>query len=179
MDVAQFDFDLPEARIALRPASPRDAARLLVVHADGHLEHALVRDLPRFLAAGDAMVVNDTRVIPARLHGPRAPRPGMDGEGPKMEVTLHRRIGPDRFLAFAKPARKLAPGDRLCLGHTLEAVVTGRGEGGEVELRFSLAGGALDAAIAAEGEIPLPPYIAGKRKPDAPGCDGLSDGVRR
>ncbi len=109
MDVAQFDFDLPEARIALRPASPRDAARLLVVHADGHLEHALVRDLPRFLAAGDAMVVNDTGSFRRGCTGGGRRAPAWTATGPKIEVTLHRRIGPDRFLAFAKPARKLAP----------------------------------------------------------------------
>ena len=167
MDVAQFDFDLPEALIALRPASPRDAARLLVVHGDGSFEHAQVHDLPRFLAAGDCLVVNDTRVIPARLHGWRAPRPGAQGTGPKIEVTLHRRTATDRFLAFAKPARKLAVGDAVRLGEALAATVAARGEGGEVELSFSLRGAALDAAIAREGEMPLPPYIAGKRKPDA------------
>ena len=112
-------------------------------------------------------VVNDTRVIPARLHGRRAARPGAEGPGPKVEAMLHRRLGPDRFLAFARPARKLIVGDAISFGGSLEAAVTHRGEGGEIELRFSLAGAALDAAIAREGEIPLPPYIAGKRKPDA------------
>ena len=167
MNVAEFDFDLPEERIALRPASPRDSARLLVVHADGRFEHAQVRDLPRFLAVGDCLVVNDTKVIPARLHGRRAPRPGVEGGGPKIEVTLHKRTGPDCFLAFAKPARKLATGDPVRFGETLEAVVAARGEGGEVELAFALSGADLDAAVAREGEMPLPPYIAGKRKPDA------------
>lgn len=167
MDVALFDFELPEELIALRPASPRDAARLFVVHADGRFEHAMVRDLPRFLREGDALVVNDTKVIPARLHGRRAPRPGVDGEGPKIEVTLHRRAAPNRYRAFAKPARKLIEGDHLRLGRTLEAFVTVRSEGGDVELEFAIAGAMLDAAIAREGEMPLPPYIAGKRKPDA------------
>jgi S-adenosylmethionine:tRNA ribosyltransferase-isomerase len=167
MDVSQFDFDLPEELIALRPACPRDAARLLVVRADGRFERAQVRDLPRFLTAGDCLVVNDTMVIPARLHGRRAPRPGVAGGGPKVEVTLHKRLGPDRFLAFAKPARKLAAGDPVRFGATMEAVIAARGEGGEVELVFALNGADLDAAIAREGEMPLPPYIAGKRKPDA------------
>ncbi|MDE3116282.1 MAG: tRNA preQ1(34) S-adenosylmethionine ribosyltransferase-isomerase QueA [Pseudomonadota bacterium] len=167
MDVSQFDFELPEELIALRPASPRDAARLLVVHEDGRFEHAQVRDLARFLSAGDCLVVNDTKVIPARLHGRRAPRPGVAGEGPKIEVTLHKRTAPDRFLAFAKPARKLAVGDAVRLGETMDAAVAARGEGGEVELAFALSGVRLDAAIAREGEMPLPPYIAGKRKPDA------------
>jgi S-adenosylmethionine:tRNA ribosyltransferase-isomerase len=166
MRVDQFDFDLPEDRIALRPASPRDSARMLVVGADGALIHAHVRDLPDFLNAGDALVLNDTKVIPARLRGVRMPR-GDVATTPKIEVTLHKRIAPDRYLAFAKPARKLEIGDRLRLGETIETKIIARNEGGEVELGFALNGAALDAVIAAQGEIPLPPYIAGKRKPDA------------
>jgi S-adenosylmethionine:tRNA ribosyltransferase-isomerase len=164
MLVDQFDFDLPEELIALRPASPRDSARLLVVHEDGRLEHSLVRELPGFLKAGDRLVLNDTKVIRARLYGRRITR--TEGAGPKIEVTLHHREAADCFLAFAKPARKLATGDRLLLGETLAATVAGRGEGGEVELHFELAGPALDEAIARQGVMPLPPYIAGKRKPD-------------
>jgi len=160
MRVDRFDFDLPEELIALRPASPRDSARMLVVHEDGRLTHAHVRDLPQFLESGDALVLNDTKVLPARLRGLRL----RDTEA-KMEITLHKRLAPDRFLAFAKPARKLAAGDRLVLG-AIEAEVVAR-DGGEVELRFALSGAALDAAVAAEGEMPLPPYIAGKRKTDA------------
>jgi S-adenosylmethionine:tRNA ribosyltransferase-isomerase len=167
MDVAQFDFDLPEALIALRPAAPRDSARLLVVRADGNLEHRSVRDLPELLNAGDALVVNDTKVIPARLNGRREPRAGQDGEGPKIEVLLHRRVGTHSFSAFAKPARKLAVGDFLNLGDTLVAQVSARGDRGELDLAFGLEGAALDEAIAREGEMPLPPYIAGKRKTDA------------
>jgi len=164
MDVSLFDFDLPEELIALRPASPRDSARMLVVRESGEIEHALVRELPNYLRAGDAMVFNDTRVIPARLRGHRLSR----GEGPtaKIEITLHKRIAPDRFLGFAKPARRLSPGNCLRLGATIEAKIVKRG-GGEVELRFVLSGVELDAAIAAQGEMPLPPYIAGKRKTDA------------
>jgi S-adenosylmethionine:tRNA ribosyltransferase-isomerase len=167
MDVSLFDFNLPEERIALRPASPRDSARMLVVRADGSLQHAHVRDLPDYLAAGDALVLNDTKVIPARLHGRRDPRPGAAGDGPKIEVLLHKRAAPNRFLAFARPARKLSAGDGVHLEQTLLARVAARGEAGEVELEFALSGAALDAAIAREGEMPLPPYIAGKRKPDA------------
>ncbi|HEV2562722.1 MAG TPA: tRNA preQ1(34) S-adenosylmethionine ribosyltransferase-isomerase QueA [Rhizomicrobium sp.] len=166
MDVSLFDFHLPEELIALRPARPRDSARMLVVHTDGRLEHRQVRDLPDYLEPGDALAINDTKVIPARLKGRRAPKPGVEGDGPKIEVTLHKRVAPDRFLAFAKPARKLSVGDRVHLG-TLEAQVAARGDGGEVELKFALEGAALDAAIAREGEMPLPPYIAGKRVPDA------------
>ncbi len=157
-----FDFELPERLIALRPVSPRDAARLLVVHGDGRLEHRAVRDLPDYLQAGDAMVVNDTRVIPARLHGQRLREAGPA----RIELLLHRRLAPDRFSALARPARKLAPGDRLVFG-SLEATVAARGEGGEVEIAFALSGTALDDAIARTGEVPLPPYIAGKRAVDA------------
>jgi S-adenosylmethionine:tRNA ribosyltransferase-isomerase len=167
MDVSLFDFDLPEELIALRPAAPRDSARMLVVQADGRLERRRVADLPEYLSAGDALVVNDTKVIPARLHGRRLPRPGAAGEGPKVEVLLHRRTTPDRFTALARPAKKLAAGDRLLLGQSLAAEVVVRGEAGEIELAFALSGAALDAAIAREGEMPLPPYIAGRRKTDA------------
>jgi S-adenosylmethionine:tRNA ribosyltransferase-isomerase len=167
MDVSLFDFELPEDLIAFRPARPRDSARMLVVHADGTLEHKHVHDLPEYLGAGDALVVNDTKVIPARLHGRRAPREGQEGDGPKIEILLHRRLAPNRFSAFARPARKLLAGDRLHLGQSLEAEVVARGEAGELEVRFALEGGALDAAIAREGEMPLPPYIAGKRETDA------------
>jgi S-adenosylmethionine:tRNA ribosyltransferase-isomerase len=166
MDVSLFDFVLPENLIALRPAVPRDAARMLVVAEDGSLTHAHVADLPRFLRSGDALVVNDTKVIPARLHGRRAARTGVAGDGPKIEVTLHKRLTENRFLAFAKPARKLETGDNIRVGKTLNAAVSARGEVGEIALDFAIGGAVLDAAIAEEGEIPLPPYIAGKRKPD-------------
>jgi S-adenosylmethionine:tRNA ribosyltransferase-isomerase len=163
MRVDLFDFELPDDLIALRPASPRDSARMLVVHADGTLEHAHVRDLPRFLSGGDALVLNDTKVIPARLRGRRIGRAGTE---PKIEIMLHRRVAADAFRAFSRPARKLEPGDRLALGTGIEANVDAKGEGGEVELRFQLSGAEIDRAIAAEGEMPLPPYIAGKRAAD-------------
>lgn len=164
MRVDQFDFHLPEELIALHPAAPRDAARLLVVAADGALTHARVRDLPQFLRAGDVLVANDTRVIAARLRGRRVGR----GEAePKIEVLLHRRIAADTYLAFARPARKIAVGDRLRLGETLEAAATACGEGGEVEIKFALQGAALDVAIAQQGEVPLPPYISAKRALEA------------
>lgn len=166
MDVSLFNFELPEDRIALRPASPRDSARMLVVHLDGRLEHAQVRDLPNYLCSGDTLVVNDTKVIPARLHGRRLSRAGSEADGAKLELMLHKRTAPDRFLAFARPAKRLSTGDRLQLGEALSATVAARGEAGEVEVRFACAGAELDAAIAREGEMPLPPYIAGKRKPD-------------
>jgi len=166
MRVADFDFDLPDALIALRPAARRDGARMLVVHAGGRIEHAQVRDLPAFLRSGDGLVLNDTKVIPARLHGRRV-RPGAVGDGPGIEIMLHKRTAPNRYRAFARPARKLAVGDDLHLAQSLQASVVARGEGGDIELSFAKTGPALDAAIASEGEIPLPPYIAGKRKTDA------------
>ena len=165
MDVAQFDFDLPDELIAVRPAVPRDAARLLVVREDGTLEHAHVRDLPKYLAPGDCLVVNDTAVIKARLRGQRLR--GGASDGPKIEVLLHKRESENRFLAFTRPARKLVPGDRVQINSELWAEVLSRGEGGEAELGFSLGGALLDAAIARAGEVPLPPYIAGKRAADA------------
>jgi S-adenosylmethionine:tRNA ribosyltransferase-isomerase len=162
MDVSLFDFDLPEDRIALRPARPRDSARMLVVYPDGRLEHRKVSDLADYLRAGDALLLNDTKVIPARLFGTRLRQAGPA----KIEVLLYRRLAPDRYSVLARPARKLAPGDALVFGD-LKAEVTGKGENGEAEIRFDRAGAALDAAIAAAGEMPLPPYIAGKRKADA------------
>ena len=161
MDVSLFDFELPEERIALRPAVPRDSARMLVVWPDGRREHRQVRDLPDYLAPGDALLVNDTKVIPARLRGQRLRETGSAG----IEILLHRRLAADRYGVLARPARKLAPGDALVFGQ-LKAQVVSRGGNGEAELRFDVSGAVLDAAIAAEGEMPLPPYIAGKRKAD-------------
>ena len=165
MRVDLFDFELPQSHIALRPVEPRDAARLLVVRPDGTLEHCHVRDLPELLRAGDTLVVNDTKVIPARLSGRRLAREEGAVDS-KMEVTLHKRVGPSRFLAFVRPAKRLKPGDVLVLGEDLRAGVISR-EAGEITLEFELAGAALDAAIAGQGAMPLPPYIASKRKPDA------------
>jgi S-adenosylmethionine:tRNA ribosyltransferase-isomerase len=174
MRVDLFDFDLPEDRIALRPASPRDAARLLVVRpgAEPRLEDRLVRDLPDLLRPGDALVFNDTRVIPARLFGVRV----RGDTAARVEVMLHKREAADIWCAFARPAKKLAVGDRIRFGEAsestacelvrLDAEVAAKGDAGEVTLRFSFAGGYLDEAIARLGEMPLPPYIAGKRAPD-------------
>jgi S-adenosylmethionine:tRNA ribosyltransferase-isomerase len=174
MRVDLFDFELPEAAIALRPASPRDASRLLVVRPGDPLADRGVRDLPSLLSPGDALVFNDTRVIPARLSGIRH-RAG--GSGQRCEAMLHLREAPDRWRAFARPAKRLAPGDRIRFGSEgasevcalsgLDATVEERGEGGEILLRFDLSGPALDEAIAGLGALPLPPYIAGKRATDA------------
>ena len=162
MDVGLFDFALPEAQIALRPASPRDSARLMVVHGNRRIEHRRISDLPEYLTAGDTLLVNDTRVIPARLFGQRLRQSGPA----RIEILLHRRLSDDTYSALARPARKLAAGDAVRFGD-LQGEVVGRGEAGEAEIRFAVGGAALDRAILAAGEMPLPPYIAGKRKADA------------
>ena len=173
MRVDSFDFDLPDDRIALRPAEPRDAARMLVVPAgDGPFHDAQVRDLAAWLRPGDTLVVNDTRVMSARLFGVRVRAESRV----KVEVLLHLREAPDRWRVFARPGKRLAPGDRIRFGADtpgacslaeLDATVEAKGEGGEVTLRFDLAGDALDDAIEALGHIPLPPYIASSRPDDA------------
>ena len=164
MRVDEFDFHLPPDLIALRPVTPRDAARLLVVREDGSREHRTIRDLPELLRSGDTLVVNDTRVIPARLTGIRLAR--QEGEGARIEITLHKRMSGSSYRAFARPAKRLRPGDRIRLGATLTGLVAAR-DGGEIEIAFDVAGPALDAAIADEGDMPLPPYIASRRAPDA------------
>jgi S-adenosylmethionine:tRNA ribosyltransferase-isomerase len=175
MHVSLFDFDLPPERIALRPVSPRDGARMLVVRPGQGFQDRIVRDLPELLQPGDSLVFNDTKVIPAQLDGVRL-REG--AEPARFSATLHMRTAPDRWKAFVKGARKLAPGDRVrfgegaeadgivCLLGRLEGTVAEKGEEGEVTLAFDLTGPALDEAIAAVGHIPLPPYIAGKRAED-------------
>ena len=165
-----FDFDLPPERIALRPAVPRDAARLLVIRPGDALQDRGVRELPDLLNPGDALVINDTRVIPARLTGRRI---GRDTE-PKIEATLTERLDGSRWRAFVRPAKKLTAGDvvrfgeegKVCFLGQLDATVEGKGEGGEVTLSFAFQGPVLDQAIFERGDMPLPPYIASKRKPD-------------
>ena len=164
MRTADFAFDLPEELIALRPAAPRDAARLLVVRENGAREHRTIRDLPDLLSAGDVLVVNDTKVIAARLKGVREAR-GV-GAGAKIEILLLKQIAANAFRALARPAKRLKSGDRIAF-KILSAEVGCRGEGGEVELSFDKSGRELLAAIDVEGEMPLPPYIAGKRAADA------------
>ena len=163
MRVDQFAFALPQELIALRPSKPRDVARLLVVGSDGIFDHRQVHDFPDLLREGDVLVVNDTKVVLARLTGWRETRDGQ-GNGARVEVTLHTRTAPDTILAFAKPARRLRPGDRIVFGELGARVA--RRHGADVELSFDRAGAALDAAVAAVGEMPLPPYIAARRKPD-------------
>ncbi len=170
-----FDYELPPERIALEPCRPRDAARLLVVRPrpgaprDPVLDDRAVRDLPRLLEKGDALVLNDTRVLPAALEGRR-----LRGEASaRVSVTLIKRTGAERWRALAKPAKRLAAGDRIAFGHSgsaclagsLDATVSALGEAGEIELAFDISGPDLDLALNAIGEMPLPPYIALRRAP--------------
>jgi S-adenosylmethionine:tRNA ribosyltransferase-isomerase len=171
MLVADFDFELPEALIALRPASPRESARLLVVKPGEGLEDQTVADLPGLLQPGDALVFNDTRVIPARLFGERRREESVI----RVEAILHRRAAPDSWTAFMRPGKRLKVGDRIrfgqredraCSASGLDATVSAKGEGGELTLVFDISGVDLDLAVAAIGEMPLPPYIASKRAED-------------
>jgi S-adenosylmethionine:tRNA ribosyltransferase-isomerase len=167
--VDDFDFDLPDSLIALRPARPRRAARLLVARGAG-TEDSTVGTLPDHLRPGDLLVLNDTRVIPARLFGQRR-RDTRDGDGvAKIEATLIERTGPDAWRALVRPARRLRAGDVIETG-SLRAEVMGLDDGGVAALRFDRSGADLDAAVAAEGVMPLPPYIAGKRPADAQDAD--------
>ncbi len=171
MKVDQFDFDLPDSSIALRPAQPRDAARLLVLNGSQGTIDSHVNNLPGFLKSGDMLIFNNTKVIPAQLSGAR-----FRGEHQaKVSATLHMRVSDNEWLAFVKPAKRLAAGDRVSFGHqgnlcllgSLDAWVAAIREGGEALLRFDLAGPALDEALRQVGHIPLPPYISAKRQEDA------------
>ena len=166
MKLSDFDFDLPEDRIALRPARPRDSARLLHVK-DGALEDRGVLDLPDLLQPGDLLVFNDTRVIPAALTGVRPARAHGGGGDVAVEINLHKRTGEADWLAFARPAKRLRDGDVIGFTGDLGATVVSKGEGGEIALTFDRSGPELDKAIVAAGAPPLPPYIASKRAADA------------
>jgi S-adenosylmethionine:tRNA ribosyltransferase-isomerase len=164
---ADFDFELPEDRIALAPIRPRDRARLLVVEQGRDVRDLVVADLPRLLRAGDALVVNDTRVIPAALAGTRV----RGAYRAHVELNLIKRVDASRWRAFARPAKRLEISDRIQFGgdaHVgrpdgLCATVIAKGQAGEVEIAFDSAGPDLDAGLAAVGVTPLPPYIALKR----------------
>jgi S-adenosylmethionine:tRNA ribosyltransferase-isomerase len=172
MLLSDFDFDLPETAIALRPASPRDAARLLVAPQEGPFEDRIVRDLPGLLRPGDALVFNDTKVIAARLFGTRY-RDG--GEPVPVEALLHRRLDGSHWTALMRPGKRLKPGDRVrfgaaedraCFLANLDATVAGKSGDGEVTLSFDLFGADLEMAIEERGRMPLPPYIATRRPED-------------
>ncbi len=161
--LSDFDFELPERLIARYPARPRDAARLLVVRPD-RLEDRRVGELPAVLRPGDLMVFNDTKVIPAQLQGRRA-RAGSPEVA--MEVTLHKSAGDSRWQAFAKPGRRLAPGDRILFGEDLAAEVLEKSPAGDILLNFNRGGADLMAALNRLGVMPLPPYIRKLRPVEA------------
>ncbi|HWK45286.1 MAG TPA: tRNA preQ1(34) S-adenosylmethionine ribosyltransferase-isomerase QueA [Stellaceae bacterium] len=152
MKVDLFDFELPRDRIAQRPAEPRDSARLLHVAATG-LADRWIADLPDLLSPGDLLVLNDTRVVPARLIGRRG--------AATVSVTLHQQRTADTWRAFAKPAKRLRVGDEVVFAEAFTARVIDKPETGDVVLRFDRGGAELLAALHAHGTIPLPPYIRG------------------
>jgi len=162
-----FDFDLPEELIALRPVRPRQASRMLV--ANGGIVDSAVSELPAFLRAGDLLVFNNTKVIPARLSGQRF-RDSLHGSGvSNIEVNLIERMSEDTWMSLAKPAKRLKLGDVVRFAGLSAAVVSKNG--GEVTLAFDQSGDALERAIEAIGAMPLPPYIAAKRPADARDMD--------
>ena len=156
MDVALFDFDLPQDRIALRPARPRDSARMLLVE-EGRLADASVRGLPSILSRGDVLVFNDTRVIPAQLEGRRG--------GARVGATLHKREGLRAWWAFVRNAKRLKPGDRIDFEADVAASVVEKAEDGSILLHFH-GDEAVEILLERAGRMPLPPYIAGKRPAD-------------
>ncbi|KTE28179.1 MULTISPECIES: tRNA preQ1(34) S-adenosylmethionine ribosyltransferase-isomerase QueA [unclassified Sphingopyxis] len=165
MRVDAFDFDLPPERIALRPARPRDAARMLLVQGDA-MSDAGVRDLPLLLRAGDCLVFNDTRVIPAQLEGRRGARGEEGAPGAKIGATLHKRIDLRRWQAFVRNAKRLRVGDTVDFGAGVAALAEDRLADGSFILAF---GGdePVELLLERAGTMPLPPYIAGKRPTDA------------
>ena len=161
MRVDLFDFELPQERIALEPARPRDASRMLYVAEAGVADH-LIRDLPSILRPGDLLVLNDTKVIPAQLRCVRPARAEGGGGDVEVDVTLHKNIAGDTWRAFVRPAKRLREGDELRFGDGFTAEVTAR-DGAEAELRFNVADGHFAAALNTFGAPPLPPYIARQR----------------
>ena len=157
MRVDLFDFDLPSENIALRPASPRDAARLLLVPGAGDFADLTVRDLPGLLRAGDVLVFNDTRVIPAQLEG-------MRGEA-RIGATLHKRLGLRQWQAFLRNAKRVRDGDRIDFGASVTAITGPRDEDGGVTLDFE-GTEPVEVLLERAGRMPLPPYIASKRPTD-------------
>ncbi len=165
MRVDLFDFELPPERIALRPARPRDAARMLVVREDGPFEDRGVRELPSLLEPGDAIVFNDTRVIPAALKGVR---PARDSNGTDVfvDINLVHQRGEAEWLALARPGKRLKTGDTIEIASGFTATIAEKTPDGELILRFPISGVELDQAIDRHGAMPLPPYIARRRAAD-------------
>lgn len=163
MRVDLFDFELPPERIALRPSVPRDAARMLCVVSDGTFSDATIRDLPSRLRAGDCLVFNDTRVIPAQLEGVRRT---FKGDEARIGATLHKRVDLRRWQAFIRNAKRLRPGDRIDFGAGVAAIAAERFADGSFILQFE-GDEPVELLLERAGQMPLPPYIAGKRPTDA------------
>ena len=166
MRVDLFDFELPPERIALRPARPRDAARLLVAEGGAPFADCTMRDLPARLRQGDVLVFNDTRVIPAQLEGARAPRHAEGGEGARIGATLHKRLDLRRWQAFVRNGRRVKPGDRIDFGAGVSAIAEHRHDDGSFTLAFA-GEEPVEVLLERAGRMPLPPYIAAKREADA------------
>lgn len=165
MKLSDFDFDLPERLIATRPARPRSSARLLVAQSN-QITDAIVTDLTRWLRPGDRLVLNDTKVIPARLHGTRHRTSAQGETSARMDVTLLEPKAEGTWSALIKPLKKVRDGEQIQFSPELSATVEGRAEG-HAHLRFNLSGTDFDTALNAAGAMPLPPYIAAKRAADA------------
>ncbi len=165
MHLSDFDFDLPDALIATRPANPRSSARLLVAEGDT-ITDAVVRDLTQWLRPGDRLVLNDTKVIPARLSGARTRESAQGVTQAQIEITLLEPRPGGLWAALVKPLKKLREGETVVFSEALSATLEAREEGQGL-LRFNLEGEDFDAALAEAGAMPLPPYIAAKRAADA------------
>jgi len=166
MRVDDFDFDLPEGCIALRPAVPRNSARMLQLAADGRLSDHIVGELGKFLRPGDVLVLNDTKVFAAHLSGTRPAR-AVGGGGPaNVSINLHKYIDQQSWAAFARPAKRLRVGDEISFSDQLQAMVTEKSSDGQVELQFNLKGDELSRHFQQSGQMPLPPYIGSKRAVD-------------
>lgn len=165
MQLSDFDFDLPDDLIATRPAVPRTSARLLVAQGDV-LSDNHVHDVPNWLRAGDRLVLNNTKVIPARLSGTRARTSAQGDTKAKIEVTLLEPQANGTWAALLKPLKKVKLGEEIVFSADLSATLEGV-EDGQAHLRFNVAGDDFDAALAQAGAMPLPPYIAAKRPADA------------
>lgn len=164
MRLSDFDFDLPERLIATRPARPRSSSRMLVA-TGASLRDATSIDLPKFLRAGDRLVLNDTKVIPARLSGLRHRAGEAGATEARIEATLLEPRADGTWRALLKPLKKVHDGEEVLFSRDLSARVEGRSDGA-AHLRFNLTGDDFDAALSEAGAMPLPPYIEGKRPAD-------------
>lgn len=165
MDLSDFDFDLPDDRIALRPSVPRDACKLLVCGSDGVFRDSVFRELQNFLQPGDLLVANDTRVVPALLNGVRPARDEM-GQDVSVQINLLSEAEVGKWVCFAKPGRRLRVSDHIHFENDLSAQVVAKLDHGEIELQFSHSGGDFWGRVSEIGHMPIPPYIAKQRASD-------------